>query len=86
MLKDSDGDGVPDYLDKEPNTPASARVDSQGTTMDLMAMGFPDHVDKCPFVPGPASLDGCAPDDTEEVDYLAKAINDGYVNVILRFR
>ncbi len=26
MLKDSDGDGVPDYLDKEPNTPAGARV------------------------------------------------------------
>ncbi|WP_092173610.1 OmpA family protein [Cyclobacterium xiamenense] len=85
MLKDSDGDGVPDYLDKEPNTPAGARVDSHGVTMDSDGDGIPDHVDKCPFVPGPASLDGCAPDDTEEIDYLAKAINDGYVNVYFAF-
>jgi OOP family OmpA-OmpF porin len=85
MLKDSDGDGVPDYLDKEPNTPAGARVDSHGVTMDSDGDGIPDHLDKCPFVPGPASLDGCAPDDTEEVDYLAKAINDQYVNVYFAF-
>jgi OOP family OmpA-OmpF porin len=85
MLKDSDGDGVPDYLDKEPNTPAGARVDSHGVTMDSDGDGIPDHLDKCPFVPGPASLDGCAPDDTEEIDYLAKAINDQYVNVYFAF-
>ena len=38
---DSDGDGVPDYLDKCPNTPAGTKVDAQGcpipvaTTFDL---------------------------------------------------
>jgi OOP family OmpA-OmpF porin len=86
MLKDSDGDGVPDYLDKEPNTPAGARVDSHGRTLDSDGDGIPDHLDKCPFVPGPASLDGCPPPDTvEEVDYLLKAINDGYVNVYYAF-
>jgi OOP family OmpA-OmpF porin len=85
MLKDSDGDGVPDYLDKEPNTPAGARVNSAGTTMDSDGDGLPDHLDKCPFVPGPASLEGCAPEETEEVDYLAKAINDQYVNVYFAF-
>lgn len=86
MLKDSDGDGVPDYLDKEPNTPAGARVDSHGRTLDSDGDGIPDHLDKCPFVPGPASLDGCPPEDTvEEVDYLLKAINDGYVNVYFAF-
>lgn len=85
MLKDSDGDGVPDYLDKEPNTPAGARVNSAGSTMDSDGDGLPDHLDKCPFVPGPASLEGCAPEDTEEVDYLAKAINDQYVNVYFAF-
>jgi OmpA-OmpF porin, OOP family len=86
MLKDSDGDGVPDYLDKEPNTPAGARVDSHGRTLDSDGDGIPDHLDKCPFVPGPASLDGCPPEDTvEEVDYLKKAINDGYVNVYFAF-
>jgi OOP family OmpA-OmpF porin len=86
MLKDSDGDGVPDYLDKEPNTPAGARVDSHGRTLDSDGDGIPDHLDKCPFVPGPASLGGCPPPDTvEEVDYLKKAINDGYVNVYYAF-
>lgn len=86
MLKDSDGDGVPDYLDKEPNTPAGARVDSHGRTLDSDGDGIPDHLDKCPFVPGPASMDGCPPADTvEEVDYLRKAINDGYVNVYYAF-
>jgi len=85
MLKDSDGDGVPDYLDQEPNTPAGARVDSHGVTMDSDGDGLPDHLDKCPFVPGPASLEGCAPEDTDEVDYLAKAINDQYVNVYFAF-
>ncbi|MEX0882389.1 MAG: OmpA family protein [Cyclobacteriaceae bacterium] len=86
MLKDSDGDGIPDYLDKEPNTPAGARVDSNGRTLDSDGDGIPDHLDNCPFVPGPASEDGCPPDDTvEQIDYLAKAINDGYVNVYYAF-
>ncbi|MEB2781926.1 polymerase, partial [Algoriphagus sp. C2-6-M1] len=47
MLKDSDGDGVPDYLDKEPNTPAGARVNSAGMTLDSDGDGTPDHMDKC---------------------------------------
>ncbi|MBA4302310.1 MAG: polymerase [Cyclobacterium sp.] len=87
MLKDSDGDGVPDYLDKEPNTPAGARVNSSGMTLDSDGDGTPDHLDKCPFQPGPASTNGC-PAEVEvvaEVDYLKKAINDGYVNVYFAF-
>ncbi|MCE7055743.1 OmpA family protein [Algoriphagus sp. AGSA1] len=86
MLKDSDGDGVPDYLDKEPNTPAGARVDSHGNTMDSDGDGTPDHMDKCPFLPGPASTNGCPVEEVrEEVDYFKKAINDGYVNVYYAF-
>lgn len=86
MLKDSDGDGVPDYLDKEPNTPAGARVNSQGTTMDSDGDGTPDHMDKCPFLPGPASTNGCPVEEVkEEVDFLKKAINDGYINVYYAF-
>lgn len=87
MLKDSDGDGVPDYLDKEPSTPAGARVNSSGMTLDSDGDGTPDHLDKCPFQPGPASTNGC-PAEVEvvaEVDYLKKAINDGYVNVYYAF-
>ena len=87
MLKDSDGDGIPDYLDKEPNTPSGARVNSLGITLDSDGDGTPDHLDKCPFQPGPSSLNGC-PSEVEilnEVDYLKKAINDGYVNVYFAF-
>lgn len=87
MLKDSDGDGVPDYLDKEPSTPAGARVNSTGITLDSDGDGTPDHLDKCPFQPGPASTNGCpaAAQVVAEVDYLKKAINDGYVNVYYAF-
>ncbi|OOG78522.1 OmpA family protein [Algoriphagus sp. A40] len=86
MLKDSDGDGVPDYLDKEPNTPVGARVNSAGVTLDSDGDGTPDHVDKCPFQPGPSSTSGCPTTVVvDEVDYLKKAINDGYVNVYYAF-
>ncbi|WP_339753002.1 OmpA family protein [Algoriphagus aquimarinus] len=86
MLKDSDGDGIPDYLDKEPNTPAGARVDSHGSTMDSDGDGTPDHVDKCPFLPGPSSTNGCPVEEvTEQIDFFRKAINDGYVNVYYAF-
>ena len=85
MLKDSDGDGVPDYLDKEPNTPAGARVDSHGRTLDSDGDGIPDHLDKCPFAPGPASNNGCPVEEVKEVDYFKKAINEGYVNVYFAF-
>jgi len=86
MLKDSDGDGVPDYLDKEPNTPAGARVNSTGMTMDSDGDGTPDHMDKCPFLPGPASTNGCPVEEVQEqVDFFRKAINDGYVNVYYAF-
>jgi OOP family OmpA-OmpF porin len=87
MLKDSDGDGVPDYLDKEPNTPVGARVNSAGSTMDSDSDGTPDHLDKCPFLPGPSSTGGCPAVEAakEEVDFFKKAINDGYVNVYYAF-
>ena len=85
MLKDSDGDGVPDYLDKEPNTPAGARVDSHGRTLDSDGDGIPDHLDACPFVPGPASNNGCPIEEVDEVDFFKKAINEGYVNVFFAF-
>lgn len=86
-LKDSDGDGIPDYLDQEPSTPSRARVNSLGITLDSDGDGTPDHLDKCPFQPGPSSLNGC-PSEVEvlaEVDYFKKAINDEYVNVYFAF-
>lgn len=86
MLKDSDGDGVADYLDKEPNTPVGARVSFNGITLDSDNDGTPDHLDKCPFVPGPSSTGGCPVEEIrEQADFLRKAINEGYVNVYFGF-
>jgi OmpA-OmpF porin, OOP family len=86
MLKDSDGDGIPDYLDKEPNTPSGARVDPSGRTIDSDGDGIPDHLDKCPFAPGPASNNGCPVEQVkEEIDFFKRAINENYVNVYYAF-
>ena len=45
-MKDSDGDGVPDLFDREPNTPAGCPVDSHGVTRDTDGDGVPDCKDK----------------------------------------
>lgn len=44
-LKDDDGDGVPNYLDKDPNTPAGAIVNSHGQAVDTNGNGIPDHLE-----------------------------------------
>ncbi|WP_198661629.1 OmpA family protein [Lewinella sp. IMCC34183] len=56
---DSDGDGIPDNMDQEPNTPAEATVDSRGRTLDSDGDGVPDYRDQEPFFP---------PRETERVD------------------
>lgn len=65
--KDSDGDGVPDNLDKCPNTPKGARVDANGCTSDADGDGVVDGVDRCPDTPKGAKVDaeGC-PLDTDQ--------------------
>ncbi len=59
MKKDTDGDGVADYLDKCPNTPAGAKVDGAGCELDTDGDGVPDWKDKCPVEKGTAELNGC---------------------------
>jgi len=86
MLNDADGDGIPDYLDKEPNTPVGARVNSMGMTLDSDGDGTSDHMDQCPFLPGPSSTSGCPVEEiNDQLDYFRKALNDGYVNVYYAF-
>ena len=45
-FKDSDGDGVMDQFDKEPNTPAGCPVDTHGVTKDTDGDGVPDCKDQ----------------------------------------
>jgi OOP family OmpA-OmpF porin len=73
---DSDGDGVPDYLDKCPDTPKGVKVDKDGCPLDSDGDGVPDYLDKCPDTPQRVKVDkdGCPLDsDGDGVpDYLDK--------------
>lgn len=44
-MLDSDKDGVADYLDEEPNTPAGTMVDSKGKSVDKNNNGVPDETE-----------------------------------------
>jgi OOP family OmpA-OmpF porin len=61
---DADGDGVPDHLDKCPNTPPGCPVDENGCSPDADGDGVPDCIDKCPNTPKGCEVDakGCPAD------------------------
>lgn len=46
MLKDDDDDGVPNYLDQEPNSAPGAVVDTKGRTIDANGNGVPDVIEQ----------------------------------------
>jgi OOP family OmpA-OmpF porin len=48
-ISDSDGDGVIDVLDQEPDTAPDAIVDTKGRTLDSDRDGVPDHQDMEPY-------------------------------------
>lgn len=60
-LDDTDGDGVADLYDKEPNTPSGCPVDAQGVVRDTDGDGVPDCKDKQLITPTecqPVDADG----------------------------
>ena len=73
---DTDGDGVYDYLDKCPETPAGIAVDKDGCPPDSDGDGVFDYRDKCPDTPGGVTVDqhGCPLDSDRDgvYDYLDK--------------
>jgi outer membrane protein OmpA-like peptidoglycan-associated protein len=75
---DTDGDKVPDYLDKCPDTPKGVRVDKDGCPVDNDGDGVPDYLDICPNTPNGVKVDmvGCPLDsDGNGVpDYLNKCL------------
>ncbi len=59
MLEDTDGDGVNDLTDQEPDTPEGMPVDAHGVTLDSDNDGVPDRDDAEKF-----SIDGAVVDDS----------------------
>jgi OOP family OmpA-OmpF porin len=76
---DSDGDGVPDDIDRCPNTPAGAKVDATGCEFDQDGDGVVDRLDQCPDTPHgtPVDAKGCPLDSDGDgvVDSLDKCPN-----------
>jgi hypothetical protein len=61
ILDDSDGDGVTDQFDLEPNTPKGCPVDTHGVSRDTDGDGVPDCKDKeliTPTICQPVDADG----------------------------
>jgi len=78
-VKDTDGDGVPDKLDRCANTPANVAVDAFGCPLDGDGDKVPDYLDRCANTPSGVKVDvtGC-PIDTDKdgvADYLDKCAN-----------
>jgi OmpA-OmpF porin, OOP family len=57
LTKDSDGDGVADYFDKDPETPEGVAVDGAGRPLDVDMDGVPDYLDADPFTNKGAKVD-----------------------------
>lgn len=79
---DSDQDGVPDYLDREPNTPSGVTVDTKGRAIDKNENGIPDEIE--------SALDARYARKGEAAagsggDIVERLIDEGYVNVYFQF-
>src|SRR5690554_1344648 len=81
---DSDQDGVPDYLDREPNTPSGVAVDTKGRAIDKNNNGIPDELE--------SSLDKLYVKKGDAVatsggskGSVKNLLDDGYVNVYFQF-
>ena len=76
LYPDDDGDGVPNHLDKCPDTPQGVEVDSVGCPIDTDGDGVADYLDKCPGTPTGVKVDakGCPIDSDGDgvADYLDK--------------
>ncbi len=57
MMKDSDGDGVADQFDQNPNTPDGVAVDGSGNALDVDMDGVADYLDMDPFTSKGAAVD-----------------------------
>ncbi len=81
-LIDSDQDGVPDYLDREPNTMSGVAVDTKGIAVDKNKNGIPDEIEPAldqRYLKKEDYVKGGGDGSVEEL------LNKGYVNVYFQF-
>jgi hypothetical protein len=73
---DNDLDGVPDDMDKCPNTPAKAPVDTTGCPADNDGDGVADYLDKCPdtFPDVLVNASGCPYNSKKNLNSIAKQV------------
>lgn len=78
-LIDSDQDGVPDYLDREPNTVSGVAVDTKGRAIDVNENGIPDELE--------SALDQryASVDAQQHGRVVQELLREGYVNVYFGF-
>ena len=74
---DTDGDGIIDTIDEEDSSPAGARVDTKGVTLDSDLDKVPDYKDKEPHSPPGYSVDA------NGVAQVPKPISEADVNRIV---
>lgn len=88
-LIDTDQDGVPDYLDREPNTISGVAVNTKGIAVDQNKNGVPDelestldskYLNKADYNPTPS-----VPATVAQANSIRDLINNGYVNVYFKF-
>jgi len=86
-LVDSDQDGVPDYLDREPNTPSGVMVDTKGRALDKNNNGIPDELEASldRRYAKHSDLENAAETHTSGSGTIYDLINNGYVNVYFKF-
>ncbi len=80
---DSDQDGVPDYLDREPNTPSGVAVDTKGRAIDRNNNGIPDEMESS--LDARYALKGEVGQGGGASMTIKELIDKGYVNVYFRF-
>ncbi|GGB65618.1 hypothetical protein GCM10007424_01920 [Flavobacterium suaedae] len=85
MLDDSDKDGIPDYLDAEPNTITGVAVDSKGRTIDRNNNGVPDELESYLEQKNNEVKQSVEQSVQTMNGNIKDLINSGYVNVYFDF-
>ena len=82
---DSDQDGVPDYLDREPNTPSGVAVDTKGRAVDLNQNGIPDEMESVLDERYSRKGEVTQAPEVSAGNIIKKLIDEGYVKVYFQF-